>query len=124
MLEAINQDIIIICKGKLIAMKQDLLNRIRNLKSEFAMLDKISGDEIDQTVAHVSENQYLIIQDRIRNQLLEIEFALARIENGTFGICEETSEPIEAERLMAIPYTRLCIEGAEIREMHAKKFAR
>lgn len=124
MLEAINQDIIIICKGKLIAMKQDLLNRIRNLKSEFAMLDKISGDEIDQTVAHVSENQYLIIQDRIRNQLLEIEFALARIENGTFGICEETSEPIETERLMAIPYTRLCIEGAEIREMHAKKFAR
>jgi DnaK suppressor protein len=55
---------------------------------------------------------------------MEIEFALARIENGTFGICEETSEMIESERLKAIPYTRLCIEGAEIREMRSKKFAR
>ncbi len=124
MLAQINQDIISICKSKLLEMKQDLLNRIRNLKLEFAMLDKISGDEIDQTVAHVSENQYLIIQDRIRHQLMEIEYALARIENGSFGICEETFEPIEGDRLLAIPYTRLSIEGAEIREQHSKKFAR
>mgnify|MGYP000852469493 FL=1 len=72
----------------------------------------------------IDPNQYLIIQDRIRHQLMEIEYALARIENGSFGICEETFEPIEGDRLLAIPYTRLSIEGAEIREQHSKKFAR
>ena len=54
---------------------------------------------------------------------MEIEFALARIEQGTYGICEETEEPIEVERLLAIPWTRLSIEGAEIREVMTKKYA-
>jgi DnaK suppressor protein len=48
--------------------------------------------------------------------LIEIEFALARIENGQYGVCEETEEFIEHERLLAIPWTRFSIEGAEIRE--------
>lgn len=39
-----------------------------------------------------------------------------RIEKGTFGKCEETDEPIEPQRLIAIPWTRLSVEGAEIRE--------
>ena len=60
----------------------------------------------------------------MRNQLLEIEMALARIEQGTFGFCEETEEPIESERLLAIPWTRLSIEGAEMREAVGRKYAR
>ena len=44
--------------------------------------------------------------------MLEIEFALSRIENGTYGICEMTEEKIENDRLLAIPWTRLSIEGA------------
>ena len=50
--------------------------------------------------------------------------ALARIEQGTFGVCEETEEVIESERLLAIPWTRLSIEGAEIREAVSRRFAR
>ena len=56
--------------------------------------------------------------------VIEIESALARIENGSFGICEETEEVIEPERLRAIPWTRLSIEGAEIRESITKRYAR
>ena len=41
-----------------------------------------------------------------------------------FGICEETEEVIEPERLRAIPWTRLSIEGAEIRESVNKRYAR
>lgn len=41
-----------------------------------------------------------------QNALYEIEEALSRIRNGTYGICEITREPIEAERLLAIPWTR------------------
>ncbi|PIS10586.1 MAG: molecular chaperone DnaK, partial [Bdellovibrio sp. CG10_big_fil_rev_8_21_14_0_10_47_8] len=95
----------------------------RSGRAEFAANDKNSGDEIDQTVAQLAEHHFLVSQERVRRQLLEIEFALARIEAGQFGICEETQEPIEIDRLLAIPYTRLSIEGAEIREMSQRKFA-
>ena len=50
--------------------------------------------------------------------------ALARIEQGCYGICQETGELIEPERLMALPWTSLSIEGAEIRESMNKKYAR
>jgi DnaK suppressor protein len=46
------------------------------------------------------------------------------MESGAYGICEETEEMIENERLLAIPWTRLSIEGAEIRESLKKRYAR
>ncbi|MEZ0393192.1 MAG: TraR/DksA family transcriptional regulator [Pseudobdellovibrionaceae bacterium] len=124
MFEGLSSEFIQQCRQKLLLMKQDLLNRSRHLRSEFAENDKSSGDEIDQTVAQLAEHGFLVAQERIRHQLIEIEFALARIQNGQFGFCEETQELIEAERLLALPYTRLSIEGAEIREAFQKRFAR
>lgn len=113
----LNESIINTCKTKLISMKADLLNRLRiNKTFLIESNNKIGGDEIDQTVAQLEENSLLITQDRIRHQLFEIETALAKIERGTFGICEETDEEIDPERLLAIPWTRLSLEGAEHRE--------
>jgi DnaK suppressor protein len=124
MFQGLSRDLIQECRQKLLLMKNDLLNRARGLRKEFAQNDKNSGDEIDQTVAHLAEHNFLISQERIRFQLMEIEFALGRIESGQFGVCEETQELIEKERLLAIPYTRLSIEGAEIRDASRKRFAR
>jgi DnaK suppressor protein len=104
-------------------MKADLLNRARQAAADFNQIDKAAGDEIDQSAAHQEEHTFLVTQDRIKTQLLEIEYALMRIENGTYGICEETEEKIETERLLAIPWTTLSIEGAELRESTQKKFA-
>ena len=119
----ITKDIVMECRRRLIATKQDLMNRIRSSAHDFSQTER-TGDEIDQTVAQLEEHAFLVNQDRLRNQLLEIEFALSRIELGTFGVCEETDEPIEIERLMALPWTRLSIEGAEMREAMGRKFAR
>lgn len=91
---------------------------------EFETLDKSGGDEADQTMSVMRENEYLASQERLQTQLLEIEMALARIEKGSYGICEETEEPIGAERLRAVPWTRVSLEGAEIRESVKKRFAR
>ena len=124
MLEGMSQEVVQQCRQKLLLMKQELLNRSRHLRSEFVQNDKNSGDEIDQTVAQLAEHNFLVSQERIRHQLMEIEFALSRIQSGQFGLCEETQEPIEVDRLLAIPYTRLSIEGAEIREAFQKRFAR
>src|SRR3954471_16353853 len=46
-----------------------------------------------------------------QNALYEIEQAMNRIENGTFGTCELTGKPIEADRLTAIPWTRFSMES-------------
>jgi len=112
------------CKAKLLKMKADCLNRAKQAAQNFNQIDKSTGDEIDQSSAHQEEHAFLVNQTRLKSQLLEIEFALSRIEQGFYGVCEETMEPIEEERLLAIPYTRLSIEGAEIRESTTRKFAR
>lgn len=121
--QLLSNDVVTECKKRLLQMKQELLNRARVGRAEFALNDKSSGDEIDQSVAFLTEHNFLVNQDRIRHQLLEIESALGRIERGEFGICEETFEAIEIDRLLAIPYTRLSIEGAEIRDSIRKRFA-
>lgn len=118
----IDTKIIALCKQKLLTAKSELLNRAR---AHFADLKEreTGGDEADQSVSLLAENQLFVAQQRIRFQLLEIEHALLRIERGTYGICEETDEPIEMERLIAIPWTRLSIEGAEMREAQESRRA-
>jgi DnaK suppressor protein len=112
-----------ICKQKLLTLKADLINQLKTLKLDFNLVDKSRGDESDLALAHQEEHAFLVNQDRVKLRLLEIEQALARIENGSYGFCQETDEPIETERLIAIPWTRYSIEGAEIRETIALRSA-
>jgi DnaK suppressor protein len=119
----LSKELINKCKKKLLEAKADVLNRVSSARQEIVSDDR-GGDEGDQTVRALQESEFLSMNERLRKQLVEIEMALARIEGGTFGVCEETEESIEAERLLAIPWTRLSIEGAEIRESMKKKYAR
>lgn len=113
------------CKQKLINAKADILNRVRESRQDlYNTEDAKGGDEGDQTMRALAESEFLSMHERLRKQLMEIELALSRIDKGIYGICEETEEPIEAERLLAIPWTRLSIEGAEIRETITKRYAR
>jgi RNA polymerase-binding protein DksA len=50
------------------------------------------------------------LEEGARDTLAEIDAALQRIEDGTYGICEVCGKPIGADRLNAIPWTRLCID--------------
>ena len=118
----VSEKIILTCKQKLLTAKADVLNRYHSHFSDLREHD-MRGDEADQTMAVLAENQFFAVQQRLRSQLSEIESALARIERGTFGICEDTAEPIEPQRLLAIPWTRLSIEGAEMRESASPKRA-
>ena len=113
------------CRKKLLLKRAEAHNRFQSARLQFIESDRrASGDEIDQTVQALEEHTFLVNQDRLRAQLLEIEMALSRIENGLYGVCEETQEPIETERLLALPWTTLSLEGAEIREAMMKKYAR
>lgn len=111
------------CRAKLLTAKEEILNRVQEGRQGL-IIDEKSGDEADQTQRILQESEFVATQSRLRARLFEIESALARIEDGSFGICEETEEYIEPERLKAIPWTRLSIEGAEMRESVSKKYVR
>lgn len=120
----IDEAFIEVCRAGLLTAKADFLNRFQAHLVDFREREPGGGgDEADQTMSILAENQMFAAQQRLRGQLLEIEMALMRIERGSFGICEETEEPIERERLLAIPWTRLSIEGAEIREAQRGRIA-
>jgi DnaK suppressor protein len=122
---ALSKTLVERCKKALVDAKVEILNRVRDVRQDLhSSEDGKQGDEGDQTVRALAESEALSNNERLRTQLIEIEMALSRIDNGTYGICEETEEQIEADRLMAIPWTRLSIEGAEIRESIMKRYAR
>jgi DnaK suppressor protein len=83
-------------------------------------------DPTDRANLETDRNFLLRIRDRERKLILKIKEALGRIENGTFGICEECGEDISEERLKARPVTTLCIAcktKAEEEEKEKKKVA-
>lgn len=109
------------CRAKLTELKGELLNKFRNFAHQIQTHERIQGDEMDMSLAFQQQDQLFINQDRIRHQLMEVELALAKIDQGLFGICEITEEPIEVERLLTLPYTRHSIEGAELLEASARR---
>jgi DnaK suppressor protein len=65
-----------------------------------------------------------ILTDRDRDKLLAIDDALARFDDGTYGVCESCESDIAEGRLEAMPFTRLCINCQAEREKEAKSMKR
>lgn len=77
------------------------------------------ADRATQEEEHALE---LRTRDRERKLLKKIDGALERIEEGSYGYCEETGEPIGLQRLLARPTATLSIEAQERREMKQKLY--
>lgn len=111
-------------RRKLLELRSQILNRSRGRGAETLRISTDDlADETDHAAAMTQQNIHLNVQERDRFMLREIEHALAKFEVGEYGICEDTEEPIDKERLEAQPWTRYCVEAAEIREKKAKRFA-
>jgi len=105
-------------KKKLVDLKNQHLERLRNLSGDLTR--EASGDVGDQARQLQEEVLSLAQRKKLETELLEIDQALERIKQETFGICEITGNEIEEKRLNAIPWTKLSLEGAEIQEMERK----
>ncbi len=77
-------------------------------------------DPTDRATAESERNFTLRIRDRERKLIGKIKEALERIENGTYGICEDCEEEISEKRLKARPVTTLCIECKTRQEVEEK----
>ena len=80
-------------------------------------------DEMDQAFLSFDMGFTLRIRDREAKLIGKITSALDRLEDGTFGICEECGEEIPLKRLMARPVTTLCIPGKKKQEAEERKRA-
>lgn len=79
-------------------------------------------DEADLASNLINQQVSFNLRSRELAKLRHIEMALMRIEDGTFGHCEECDDEIESKRLANQPWTTLCITHAEEREREQQRF--
>lgn len=80
-------------------------------------------DEVEQATSTFDQGLTLRMRDREARLIGKIRDALERLENGTFGICEECGEDIPVKRLRARPVTTLCIKCKREQEDEERKKA-
>lgn len=105
---------------KLKEMMNEILSEAEKTLS--GMTDNYSNypDPTDRASVESDRNFELRIRDRERRLLAKIQEALARIEDGSFGICEECGEDISIKRIEARPVTTLCIDCKTKQEDYEK----
>ena len=103
-------------KKRLLTWKEQLLKEssetIHHLQEEL----QVEADLVDVAANEVDRNIELRARDRERKLISKIDEALRRIEEGTYGYCDETGEPIGVRRLEARPIATLSIEAQERHE--------
>ncbi|BFL64544.1 RNA polymerase-binding protein DksA [Roseomonas mucosa] len=103
-------------RQKLLRWRQDLLREAGETLSSMGQGGIIEADLADRASVETDRALELRTRDRARKLISKIDMALERIENGTYGYCEETGEPIGLKRLEARPIATLSIEAQERHE--------
>ncbi|PID38771.1 MAG: conjugal transfer protein TraR [Proteobacteria bacterium] len=110
---------------KLLHEKRDQLLR----KAEQTLTEDMSvdaedrADEMDLASSEYLQSFTFRLRGREKTFLKKIEFAIQKLDNGTFGICEDCGEDITIKRLEARPETTLCIRCKEDQEKVEKAFS-
>jgi len=109
-------------RRKLIAWKEEILREsretIQNLQSE----QTPNADLADRATTEAERQLELRTRDRQRKLIAKIDAALRRLEDGSYGFCEETGEPISLKRLDARPIATLSIEAQERHERRERVY--
>jgi len=109
-------------RGKLVAWKNDILREARETLDHLAEESANHPDLADRASSETDRAIELRARDRQRKLISKIDAALQRIEDGTYGYCEETGEPIGLKRLDARPIATLSIEAQERHERREKVY--
>ena len=82
-----------------------------------------SADIVDQASSYTEKNVEMRAINRQIKLITKIDQAIKKIQDGTYGFCEETGEPIGIKRLIARPIATLCIDAQEKHEKEEKVYA-
>ena len=103
-------------RRKLLAWKASILAESRGTIEHMQEESLAQPDLADRATAETDRSLELRTRDRFRKLISKIESALKSIEEGTYGFCEETGEPIALKRLEARPIATLSVEAQERHE--------
>ena len=111
-------------KKKLTEWKTEIV-RANNEALYNSSLDdnSISADIVDQASSYTDKNVEMRSINRQIKLITKIDQAVKKIQDGTYGYCEETGEPIGIKRLIARPIATLCIAAQEKHEKEEKVYA-
>lgn len=94
-------------------MKAELGQRLANITTDVKHTDEPLAKDFEEQAQQTENDQVLdFLGNAARTEIEMLTRAIARIDNGTYGICRGCDEPIGEERLKAVPYTDLCIKCA------------
>ena len=110
-------------RQKLVSWKKDLLKEssqtLNNLQNE----NEAKPDITDRASEEIDRSFELRTRDRERKLINKIDAALQRIEDGSYGYCDETGDPISIKRLEARPIATLSLEAQEMHEKAEKRIS-
>lgn len=111
-------------KNRLLSLESEMVDNAKKTTQAFQEQDtNYIADPSDRATIEEEYALELRTRDRERKLLQKIRSALESIENGDYGFCEDTGEPIGLKRLLARPTASLSIEAQERREKMQKHFA-
>ena len=111
-------------KKKLTEWKSDIIKSNNEALYNNSMDDNsVSADMVDQASSYTDKNVEMKAINRQIKLISKIDQALKKIQDGTYGFCEETGEPIGIKRLMARPVAALSIAAQEKHEKEEKVYA-
>jgi DnaK suppressor protein len=109
-------------RKKLLAWKEDILKEARETLQHLQDENQNHPDLADRASSETDRAIELRARDRQRKLIAKIDAALQRIEDGTYGYCEETGEPISIRRLEARPIATLSVEAQERHERRERVY--
>jgi DnaK suppressor protein len=109
-------------RAKLIRWRDDILRESRETLQHLQTENENHPDLADRASSETDRAIELRARDRQRKLIAKIDAALTRIEEGTYGFCEETGEPISIRRLEARPIATLSIEAQERHERRERVY--
>ena len=109
-------------RRKLVAWKEDIIRQTRETVQGLNDDSSQHADIADRATSETDRALELRARDRQRKLISKIDSAIARIEDGSYGYCEETGEPIGLRRLEARPIATLSLEAQERHERRERVF--
>ena len=109
-------------RRKLLAWKEDILEESRETLVALQSENENHPDLADRASSETDRAIELRARDRQRKLIAKIEAAIERLDDGSYGYCEETGEPISSKRLDARPIATLSIEAQERHERREKVY--
>src|SRR5436309_2949130 len=109
-------------RSKLLAWKEDIIKGAKETLQHLHDENQNHPDLADRASSETDRAIELRARDRQRKLIAKIEAALARLEEGTYGYCEETGDPISIRRLEARPIATLSIEAQERHERRERVY--